>query len=91
MDEDGADGGPNGQCIDRELALLILNACYRASREMGEVGVLVADIAPGEKRIFQQAGWVIAEIGKITETLFEAHPGLEAHVERQIQKFGRLS
>ena len=79
--------------MDRELAILILNACYRASRELGEIGVMVQEHAPGadSRAIKLQAGITIAEIGKITEAVFDQHPDLEAHVESQIDKFGRLS
>jgi hypothetical protein len=79
--------------VDREFAILILKACYRASREMGEVGVSVEEFSPNEDgaRIKMQAGYVIAEIGKITDAVFALHPDLESYVEDRIVKFGRLS
>ncbi len=79
--------------MDREFGILILNACYRASREIGEVGGSVQEFSPNEDgaRIKRQAGFVIAEIGKITEAVFALHPDLEPYVEGQIAKFGRLS
>jgi hypothetical protein len=93
MTEHSPDDGPHSPGMDRDFAVLILNACYRASREMGEVGVMAREFAPGEDgdAIKSQAGWVIAEIGKITETVFKAHPDLEAYVEHQITTFGRVS
>jgi hypothetical protein len=93
MSKDSTGDGPHSPGMDRDFAVLILNACYRASREMGEVGVMAREFAPGEDgdAIKSQAGWVIAEIGKITETVFKAHPDLEAYVERQINTFGRVS
>lgn len=79
--------------MDRELAILVLNACYRASRELGEAGVMVGELAPGEPghSIKMQAGRAVGEIGRITEAIFAIHPDLEAYVERRIEKFGRLS
>lgn len=93
MTEDSADGGTEGRGIDRELAVLILNACYRACRELGEMHALVQRVLPGEdgNKIKFQAGRAIAKIGRITETVFETHPDLEAYVESQINKFGRVS
>ncbi len=57
------------------------------------MNALVQDISPGEdgSKIKLQAGWVIAEIGRIAETVFKAHPDLEAYIESQINKFGRVS
>ena len=79
--------------MDKEFAVLILNACYRASRELGEIGVMVQDFAPGQdgRSIKLQAGATIGEIGKITEAVFKLHPDLEGYVESQISRFGRVS
>lgn len=79
--------------MDREFAVLILNACYRASRELGEVGVMIEEFEPGEegRSIKLQAGAAIGEIGRITEAVFKLHPDLEAYVESQITKYGRVS
>lgn len=79
--------------MDGEFAILVLNACYRASRELGDIGVMSQDFAPGEegKALKYQAAGVIGEIGKITETIFKVHPDLEQYVEGRIDKFGRLS
>jgi hypothetical protein len=79
--------------MDREFAILVLNACYRASRELGEIGVMTHDFAPGDegKALKHQAGAAVAEIGRITESIFKAHPDLEAYVEGRIDKYGRLS
>jgi hypothetical protein len=79
--------------MDREFAILMLNACYRASREIGEIGVMAQEFSPGEdgRGVKMQAGVVIAEIGKLTDAVFHAHPDLEAYVESRIGKFGRLS
>lgn len=79
--------------MDREFAILILNACYRASREIGEMAVMAQEFSPDEtgRSIKLQAGLVVAEIGRITEAVFEAHPDLKAYVESRIDKFGRVS
>ena len=79
--------------MDRELAVLVLNACYRASRELGEMGVMVGELAPGNdgRNIKMQSGAAIGEIGKITEAIFRVHPDLEAYVESRIDRFGRVS
>ena len=79
--------------MDRELAILALNACYRAGRELGEMGVMVGELAPndGGRHIKMEAGAAIGEIGKITEAIFQIHPDLEAYVESRIDKFGRVS
>jgi hypothetical protein len=79
--------------MDRDLAVLVLNACYRASRELGEMGVLVHEQSPDADglAVKHQAGFAIAEIGKITEAVFNLHPDLEAYVESRIERFGRLS
>ena len=79
--------------MDRELAILVVNACYRASREIGEMGALVGQLEPSEegRQIKMQSGAAIGEIGKITEAIFRSHPDLEAYVEGRIDKFGRVS
>ena len=79
--------------MDRELAVLVVNACYRACRELGEMGVMVGDLAPNDDghHIKMQSGAAIGEIGKITEAIFKIHPDLEAYVESRIDKFGRVS
>ncbi len=79
--------------FDRDFAILILNACYRASREIGEMAVSVREHSPpavGDE-IKSQAGHVIGEIGRITEMVFKQHPDLEAYIEDRIKRFGRLS
>ena len=83
----------NDERMDREAAILVLNACYRAAREMGELGVAIEGFAPGTdgREIKMQAGMVIAEIGRITDTIFQMHPDLEAYVESRIERFGRFS
>lgn len=79
--------------MDRELAILVVNACYRASRELGEMGVMIGELAPNDdgRHIRMQSGAAIGEIGKITEAIFRLHPDLEAYTENQINKFGRVS
>lgn len=79
--------------MDRDLAILVLNACYRASRELGEAGVMVGELAPGEpgRTVKMDVGMAIAEIGKVTGSIFREHPDLEAYVEGRLDKFGRLS
>lgn len=54
---------------------------------------MARELLPGEdgNRIKLQAGRAIAEIGRMLDTVFEAHPDLEAYVEGQINKFGRVS
>lgn len=79
--------------MDREFAVLVLNACYRASREMGEIGVMAREFSSDADGadLKMQAGHVIAEIGRITEAIYKLHPELEAYVESQIDRFGRVS
>ena len=79
--------------MDREFGILLLNACYRASREMGEMGVMIKEFSPGEDghKVKMEIGMAIAEIGRVTESVFRAHPDLEAYIESQIEKFGRVS
>jgi len=79
--------------LDRNLAILVLNACYRASKELGEMGVMVGELCHDElsTKIRRQAGQSIAEIGVITDTIFKLHPELEQYVEDQIERFGRVS
>ena len=79
--------------MDRAAAILVLNACYRASKEMGEIGVMMEDLYPDEDgiKIKHQAGYSIAEIGVITEMIFKLHPELKRYVEEQIGRFGRVS
>ncbi len=79
--------------MDRAAAILVLNACYRASKELGEMGVMMEDLYPDEQgaEIKHQAGRSIAEIGIITEAIFKLHPELERYVEEQIERFGRVS
>ena len=79
--------------MDKAAAILVLNACYRASKELGEMGVMMEDLYPDEKgiEIKHQAGRSIAEIGIIIEVIFELHPELERYVEEQIDRFGRVS
>ncbi len=79
--------------MNRDLAILIINACYRASRELGEMGVMVSEQGGDELglKIKNQAGRSIGEIGLITEELFKLYPDLEQYVEGQISRFGRVS
>lgn len=79
--------------MDRDLAILVINACYRASKELGEMGVLVGELEPDEfgLKIKHQAGRSIGEIGSITETIFKLHPDLEQYVGSQLDRFGRVS
>ena len=79
--------------MDRDFAILMLNACYRASREMGEMGVMIEEFSPGEDshKVKMEIGMAIAEIGRVTESVFRAHPDLETYVESRIEKFGRVS
>lgn len=79
--------------MDREFAILILNASYRASREMGEIGAMAREFIPGPEGedLMRQAGLAVAEIGRLAETVFSQHPDLEAYVEGQIDRFGRVS
>lgn len=79
--------------MDRNLAILIINACYRASKELGEMGVMVKEFTNDEfgTEIKHQVGQSIAEIGAITDTIFKLHPDLEQYVEDQIDRFGRVS
>ena len=79
--------------MDRELAVLVVNACYRACRELGEMGMMVGDLASNHDghHIKMQSGAAIGEIGKITDAIFKIHPDLEAYVESRIEKFGRVS
>ena len=79
--------------MNKSLSILIVNACYRASRELGEMGVMVGELAPDERGLEMKhlAGQAIADIGAITEAVFKLHPDLERYVEDQIQRFGRVS
>ena len=79
--------------MDRNLAILVINACYRASKELGEMGVMMEEFTHDEfgTKIRHQAGQSIAEIGAITDTIFKLHPDLERYVEDQIGRFGRVS
>ena len=79
--------------MDREIAILVVNACYRACRELGEMALMIGELAPDDdgRNIKMQSGSAIGEIGKITEAIFRIHPDLEAYVESRIDKFGRVS
>lgn len=79
--------------MERDFAILVINACYRASREIGEIGTMAKKFAPGEegKEIKSQVGFVISEIGRITDSVFMDHPDLKDYVENQINKFGKVS
>ena len=79
--------------MDKDFAILMINACYRASREIGEIGVMIREFVPGSEGtdIKMQAGAVVAEIGKITETIYKKYPELESYVESRIDKYGRVS
>lgn len=79
--------------MDRNLAILVINACYRSSKELGEMGVMVGEFTHDEigTKIKHQAGQSIAEIGAIADAIFKLHPDLEQYVEDQIDRFGRVS
>ncbi|WP_269515251.1 hypothetical protein [Brevundimonas subvibrioides] len=38
-----------------------------------------------------QMGMAVAEIGRVTESIYKMHPDLYDHVDAQIEKYGRLS
>lgn len=79
--------------MDREFAILLINACFRASREMGQMGTMVREFTPDETgdAVKSQIGYAMAEIGKVMSQVYEAHPDLETYVEHQIDKFGQVS
>ncbi len=78
--------------MDKGYAILVLNACFRASRELGEVATMTGDFAgddgPGLK---SQLGMAVGEISRITETIYSLHPDLHGYVEQQIETYGRVS
>jgi hypothetical protein len=79
--------------MDKGFAVLVLNACFRASREIGEVATMVEAHAPDDEasRLKSQMGMAVAEIGRVTESIYKMHPDLYDHVDAQIEKYGRLS
>ncbi|CAN5344904.1 hypothetical protein BH09PSE1_BH09PSE1_26060 [soil metagenome] len=79
--------------MDRGFAILVLNACFRASRELGEAATAVEAFSSEEegRRLKLQLGASVGEIGRITESIYDTHPDLREYVEQQIDKYGRLS
>lgn len=79
--------------MDRQFAEMVLNAAFRASRELGEMGVMAKefcseDVGPDLK---YKLGYAIAEIAKVKERVYEAHPDLRQVVDARIDKYGRWS
>lgn len=79
--------------MDRQFAEMVLNAVFRASRELGEMGTMAKtfcseDIGPELK---YKLGHAIAEIGQIAEQVYQSHPDLREIVEARIDAYGRWS
>jgi hypothetical protein len=79
--------------MDREFAIMTLNACFRASRELGETGTMVKAFSSDEAglEIKSQIGMAIAEIGNVMESVFKLHPDLRDWIDERIEKYGRVS
>ena len=79
--------------MDRNFAIMVLNSCYRACKDLGEVGVMVKEFSSESDgiNIKEKIGLSIAEIGAIITYIYEVVPDLEAYVEERIEKYGRLS
>jgi hypothetical protein len=79
--------------MDREFAIMTLNACFRASRELGETATMVKAFSSPETgpQIKLQIALAMAEIGKVKDCVYQTHPDLHDWVEQRIEKYGRVS
>ena len=79
--------------MEKDFAMLVLNSCFRSSRELGETACMVKEFSSEKvgKELKSQIALAMAEIGAVTQYIYRLHPDLEARVEEAIEKYGRLS
>jgi hypothetical protein len=80
--------------MDRDVALVIVNACYRSARELGELAPLVRDhCSPEEQAALRQAiGGAVHDIMEnIAAYVWSRNPEAKAETEARLERFGRVS
>ena len=77
--------------MDGEFAQMVLAAAFRSSREIGELARMAKAFSEAEQgpRLKGQMVDVLAELGKLTEAVYEIHPDLRALVDARIEKYGK--
>jgi len=78
--------------MDKELAMLIVNAAIRSQRELGDIVPLIKEhCTPEEYNVLLLAtGSAIYEASLIMERVYDLHPKLKDEFEGRLNKFGRL-
>jgi hypothetical protein len=77
-----------------ELARTIARAAFRSTRELGALMPLIKEKLPGEEYVVYSKAIASAIAGiqlDIVNKLTAEHPGLEAEIEKSIEKTGRYS
>jgi hypothetical protein len=79
--------------MEKDFAMLVLNSCFRSSRELGETARMVKQFSSEKegKELKLQIVLAMAEIGAVTQYIYRLHPDLESRVDEAIEKYGRLS
>ena len=80
--------------MDKDLALIIVNACNRSVRELGALAPYVRDhCSPEDQAVLRPAiGQSIIDIMKnIVEYVGARRPEAMAEVEQRLDKYGRVS
>ena len=79
--------------MDKDLALILLNACNRCSRELGELMPYIRDhCTPEEQAVLRRAiGGSIADIMQNIAAYVESKsPEAKAEIERRFSKYERV-
>lgn len=78
--------------MDRDLASIIISACYRSTRELGELSPIIKEYCNEDdyRTLRTEIGSAIYDIlENIQNYAASKYPDLKAEVESRIEKYGR--
>jgi hypothetical protein len=84
--------GDAGGCMDREVALFVLNAANAASRQLADLAPLLQEHCDEETaRKFRHAiGQVLATITfEVQNPVFALQPELREEIDARVERYGR--
>ncbi len=79
--------------MDKDLAIIILNACYRSARELGDLAPLVRDhCSPEDQAVLRNA--IAQSVYDIMENIasyvWSKSPEAKAETETRLEKYSRV-
>lgn len=79
--------------MEKDFYIMVINSCFRASREISETARMVKEFLPETEgdEVKMNMVLALAEIGKISDHIYKLHPDLEVYVEERIDKYGKIS